>query len=137
MNIIESLKEVGEIKLTRLSDRKVRLEFIVNITCNDKIVDKLNLKLKYLLDKRDNTYIMAFPKNSFLVRLSNTYRVKMKYIHYKILFHHKYMFSRLEPGETFELYDLKFNNLITSIQISDEDWFKEWNRDKQIKEILK
>lgn len=43
----------------------------------------------------------------------------------------------LETGKYFELNGLKFNNFIKSIHISDEEWFKTWNREQQLNDLLK
>jgi hypothetical protein len=134
--IEQSIKEVGQIKLTILSSRKVRLDYTINIICNEIVIDTLKLKIRYLLDK-DGIYKMYYPKSPFLVKLSNQYRVKIKFIHYGTIWNPLYGNPLLTTDSSFELYDLKFNNFIKSIYISDENWFKTWNRDKLINNLLK
>jgi len=134
----QSINEIGGIKIVRLSERKVRLDYIAEIICQEKVIDSVKLKVRYLLDKEDGIYKMYYPKTSFLAKLSNQFRVKMKFIHYGTLFN-PYLIrsSLLQTNGTFDLEGLRFNNLIKSLYISDEVWFKEWNREKQLNELLK
>jgi hypothetical protein len=62
----------------------------------------------------------------------------MKFIHYGTLFNpYQVKSSILQTNSLFDLEGLRFNNLIKSLYISDEVWFKEWNREKQLNELLK
>ena len=133
----QSIKEVGTIKIVRLSERKVRLDYVADIICQEKVIDTVKMKVRYLLDKEDDIYKMYYPKLSFLAKMSNFFRVKMKFIHYGTLFSPYYGKILLQTNGKFELEGLKFNNLIKSLYITDEVWFKEWNRDKQLRELLK
>lgn len=133
----QSIKEVGTIKIVRLSERKVRLDYVADIICQEKVIDTVKMKVRYLLDKEDDIYKMYYPKLSFLAKMSNFFRVKMKFIHYGTLFNPHYGKILLQTNGKFELEGLKFNNLIKSLYITDEVWFKEWNRDKQLRELLK
>jgi hypothetical protein len=132
----QSIKEVGEIKLVNLSYKKVRLDYMVDIICQEITFQSIKIKVKYRLDD-DGIYKMYYP-NSFLNILSNKFRVKKGFIHYGEIWRPFFLTNNtLDTGKYFELYGLKFNNFIKSIHISDEEWFKTWNRDKQLNEILK
>jgi len=133
----QSIKEVGTIRIVKLSERKVRLDYYANIICQEKVIETVKMKVRYLLDKEDGIYKMYYPKPVFLSKLSNSFRVKIKYIHYGTLFQPMYGRPLLNTNNTFELEGLKFNNMIKSLYITDEVWYKEWNRDKQLKELLK
>lgn len=136
--IEQSIREIGVIKIVRLSGRKVRLDYMAEIICQEKVIDTVKLKVRYLLDKEENVYKMYYPKPVFLAKLSNQFRVKMKYIHYGTLFNPYWKGTTvLQTNGTFDLEGLIFNNLIKSLYITDEVWFKEWNREKQINELLK
>jgi hypothetical protein len=136
--IEQSIKEIGDIKIVRLSERKVRIDYIANIICQEKVIDKIKLKVRYLLDKEDGIYKMYYPKAAFLSKLSNKFRVKIKFIHYGTFFNpYSVRGSILQTNGTFDLDGLIFNNLIKSIYITDEAWFKEWNREKQLNNLLK
>jgi len=125
--IEQSIKEVGTIKIIKLSERKVRLDYVADIFCQEKVIDSVKMKVRYQLD--EGIYRMYYPKVGFLTKISNFFRVKMKFIHYGTLSPHS--------DDFFELDGLKFNNLIKSLYITDEIWFKEWNREKKLKELLK
>ena len=134
----QSIKEVGTIRIVKLSERKVRLDYYANIICQENVIETIKMKVRYLLDKEDDIYKMYYPKSSFLSNISNSFRVKMKYIHYGTIFN-LYKVARssiLQTNDTFDLEGLRFNNLIKSLYISDEIWFKEWNREKQLNELF-
>jgi hypothetical protein len=136
----QSIKEVGTIRIVKLSERKVRLDYYSNIICQEKVIETVKMKVRYLLDKEEGIYKMYYPKQSFLVKMSNSFRVKMKFIHYGTIFNHYgtvYGKQLLNTNDNFELDGLKFNNLIKSLYITDEVWFKEWNREKQLNELFK
>jgi len=133
----QSIKEVGTIRIVKLSERKVRLDYVADIICQEKVIDTVKMKVRYLLDKEDDIYKMYYPKLSFLAKISNSFRVKMKFIHYGTLFNTYYGNNLPQTNGKFELEGLKFNNLIKSLYITDEIWFKEWNREKQLNELLK
>lgn len=134
----QSIKEVGTIKIVKLSDKKVRLDYMGSIICQEKVIQDIKFKVRYRLDDEDGIYKMYYPKPGFLNILSNKLRVKKKSIHYGELFNPKWILTyKLDTGKSFELEGLKFNNLIKSIYISDEEWFKSWNRENQLKELLK
>ena len=133
----QSIKEVGTIKIVKLSDKKVRLDYIVDIICQEKVIQNIKIKIRYRFDK-DGVYKMFYPKPAFLNILSNKLRVKKKFIHYGEVFRPKCIGNyKLDTGKYFELDGIKFNNFIKSIHISDEDWFKTWNREKQLNDLLK
>ena len=134
----QSISEIGDINIKRLSDKKVRLDYKANVICQEKVIDTVKLKIRYLLDKEEGVYKMYYPKPVFLSKLSNQFRVKMKYIHYGTLFNPYWKRAAvLQTNGTFDLEELRFNNLIKSLYITDEVWFKEWNREKQLNELLK
>lgn len=133
----QSIKEVGTIKIVKLSERKVRLDYYANIICQEKVIETIKMKVRYLLDKEDGIYKMYYPKPVFLSKMSNSFRVKMKHIHYGTLFQPIYGKSLLNTNSSFELEGIKFNNFIKSLYISDEIWFKEWNREKKLNELFK
>lgn len=133
----QSIKEVGTIRIVKLSERKVRLDYYADIICQEKVIETVKMKVRYLFDKEDGIYKMYYPKPAFLAKMSNSFRVKVKYIHYGTIFNPIYGKQLLNTNGHFELDGLKFNNLIKSLYITDEVWYKEWNRDKQLKELLK
>lgn len=124
MNPIEGI----DIKLVELSDKKVRLDYSAPLICDENEIKKLSLKIRYRLDS-DGMYHMIYPKDAFLNSISNALRVKKKFIHYGTLF-----FGY--PRNEFEFENKKFNNLIKSVYITDDVWFKEWNRNNKLGNIL-
>lgn len=120
-----------DIKIVRLSDKKVRLHYKAPLICSENTIQIIDMKVRYRLE--NGIYKMIFPKPVFLNRISNAYRVKKKFIHYGTLFYLTYPYS----PNTFDYNGLKFDNLIKSLYIADENWFKNWNRDSKILNILK
>lgn len=117
-----------DIKIVRLSDEKVRLHYKAPLICSENIINVIDMRVRYRLS--NGVYKMIFPKPIFLNRVSNFYRVKKKFIHYGTLFYSTY------PYKTFDYNGLKFDNFIKSLYIADENWFKSWNRDSKILNIL-
>lgn len=64
----QSIKEVGEIKIINLSCKKVKLEYVVDIICQEKVFKTIKLGIRYKLDK-DGIYKMYYPNPGFLNRL--------------------------------------------------------------------
>jgi hypothetical protein len=132
----ELIKEIGQIKKVILSHRKIRLDYEVDIVCQEIVVQKIKVKVRYL--KVDDIYRMYFPKDSFLNSLSNKLRVKKNKIHWGTIWHPNAFYNNLyDTGKTFEIDEYLLNNFIKSIYISDDDWFIQWNRDRNINKILK
>lgn len=133
----QSIKEVGTIRIVKLSDKKVRLDYIGDIICQEKVIQNIKMKIRYRLEE-DGVYKMFYPKPAFLNILSNKLRVKKKFIHYGEIFNPRWVSTyKLDTNKYFELEGMKFNNFIKSIHISDEDWFKTWNRENQLNELFK
>lgn len=132
----ELIKEIGELKVIKLSERKIRLDYNVNIICQERNIKKVRLKIRYLKTE-DGIYKMYFPKTSFLNDLSNKLRVKKNKIHWGTIWQSNQLFNNLyDTGKRFELYEFKLNNFIKSIHISDDEWFIQWNRNESLNEIL-
>jgi hypothetical protein len=73
-----------------------------------------------------------------LNKLSNIFRVKKKFIHYGTIFSPSWTGTyQLGTNKEFEFEGKLFNNLIKDIYITDTNWYTEWNRDKQLNELLK
>jgi len=127
-----------KIEIVRLSDNKIRLDYIVPIVCEERDLETIKLKIRYKLDTSDGIYKMIYPKEALLIQISNRLRVKKKFIHYGENFAPTWTGPyTLGTNKYFEFKGVKFNNLIKSIHISDTKWYKTWNRDNQLNELLK
>jgi hypothetical protein len=131
----ELIKEIGEIKLIKLSERKIRLDYNVNIICQERNIKKIRLKIRYLKTE-DGIYKMYFPKISFLNNLSNKLRVKKNKIHWGAIWQSNQFNNVYDTGKNFQYDEFKLNNFIKSIHISDDEWFIQWNRNNNLNEIL-
>jgi len=132
----ESINEIG-IKWVKLADKKIRLDYDAQIICEEILIETIKLKIRYKLDS-DGIYKMIYPKPHFLNLISNRLRVKKSFIHYGELFYPTWTGRyTLGTNKHFEFEGMKFNNLIKSIYVSNTEWFKVWNREKQINELLK
>lgn len=137
MRTIEQvLEEIGEIEIVKLSEKKIRLDYTINILCQEKIVKTLKLKIRYKID--NDIYRMYYPKAGFINKLSNSLRVKKCFIHYGTIHYAFWMKKNSLPhtNQSFEYKNFKFNNLITSIHVTDENWFKNWNRNSKLNKLL-
>lgn len=136
MRTIEQvLEEIGDIEIVKLSDNKVRLDYYIDVICQESTVQTLKLKIRYKIE--DGIYRMYYPKVGFLNKLSNTLRVKKIFMHYGTIHYSFWMMNSLpNTNRNFEYKGLKFNNLITSIHITDEKWFKNWNRNNKLNTLL-
>ena len=123
----------------RLSDKKVLLYYDAPLICEEKELEIIHLRVRYKLDVSDGVYKMIYPKDHFLNLISNRMRVKKKFIHYGSIFFPSINSKSYMVGtnQSFEFDGMKFNNLIKSIYITDTDWYKVWNRDQQLNELLK
>jgi hypothetical protein len=95
--IIEELKsEDGRYKVRKLSDFKIQLEYKVPIFGvqnntqggNVRIVDTLNLKVRYQIDKNERRHSNELPvyylipfKDKFMQIVSQNWKIKKKFIH--------------------------------------------------------
>ena len=125
-----------DIKVTILSERKVRLDYTIDIICEEKIISSILIKVKYKIS--NGVYQMLYPKSNFINQLSNKLRVKKKFIHYGTIF--TPIWSNYRPTtnkSSIEIEGMLFDNLIKSLYITDTTWFITWNRDQQLKNILK
>ena len=134
---MEELKGLN-ITITKLSDRKVRLDYEAQLICEEMVIESLHLKVRYKLDLNDGIYKMIYPRSQFLNQISNRLRVKKKFIQYGTIWSPRFVSAyTVDTNKFFEIDGLKFNNLIKSIYIDDIDWYKVWNRDQQINNLLK
>lgn len=109
--------------IKKTSDKKICIKYIIPIICNNELVDEIKFRLSCRLDLDD--YKIIHPRKRFFEILSQSYGVKMKYINYSL-------------NEVNLLFENKcITNIISKINISDNEWFKKWKRDNKIKEILK
>jgi hypothetical protein len=126
-----------QIEIVKLSENKIRLDYNAPIICEENELETIKLKIRYKLDPSDGIYKMVYPKEVFLIRISNRLRVKKKFINYGDIFPPTWTGSSFGTNKHFELDGIKFNNFIKSIHISDTKWYKTWNRDNQLNELLK
>lgn len=125
-----------DIKITRLSDRKVRLDYYADIKCDNNIIERRLLKIRYKFDEETSVYKLLYPKPAFFNQLSNKLRVKKKFLNYESLFTPVWVNNGISTNKTIEIQGLLFNNIIISIYISDSIWYKNWNREERLKQIL-
>lgn len=124
-----------DIKVVRLSDNKVRLDYKAPLICAENTIKTIDLKIRYRLDK-NGVYSMIYPKPAFLDKISNAYRVKKKFIHYGSIISPYVQWRSNQLNQHIEIDGLKFDNFIKSLYITDENWYKNWNRDSKILNIL-
>ena len=129
----------GEIKIVKLSDKKIRLDYTADLlgpgngqTSGD-LIKQINLKVRYKIDSETGIYNILWPKPALMAKLSNEFRVKMKYIHCYTL-----PTPALSSTPQFlgEIGGYKISHLIQSIYITDEVWYKQWKRESKLKNIL-
>lgn len=128
------LKEL-DIKIIRLSERKVRLDYNIDIICEEKVIESKLIKVRYKISE-DGVYQMLYPKDNFVNQISNKLRVKKKFIHYGTIFTPHWSNYRPTTNKSIEIDGMMFENLIKSLYITDTTWFITWNRDQQLKNIL-
>ena len=95
--ITEELKnEDGQIRVSNLSDYKIQLECWVPILLshNDslRVIGRIKLKTRYSIDKDERrhhfelpTYNIIYPKDRFLQIISQSWKIKKKFISLLIL----------------------------------------------------
>jgi len=127
-----------QIEVIKLSENKIRLDYNAPIICEEKEIETIKVRVRYKLDASDGVYKMIYPKDHFLNLISNRMRVKKKFIHYGEIFAPTWTGTyTIGTNKHFELDGIKFNNFIKSIHISDTKWYKTWNREQQLNELLK
>ena len=111
-------------KVQKVSEKKIHITYKLPITCNGREISIITLRSRYKI----STGEMYPIKDAFFNKLSNRYGIKKKSIGVVI---HRQPYPVLIDGETYVLYRSP-----TCVTFIDDDWFKKWNRDENIKNIL-
>jgi hypothetical protein len=123
---IEVLKnEDGQIKIRKLSESKISINYEIPIFCqvNDsvRIIDKLKIKIRYKLNNDDRKNLNEFPtyhlipfKDRFVQILSQNWKIKKKFI----------IFSR--KSGIFELDKYLISGIYCGIIFNDKSWARDY-----------
>lgn len=127
---VQSIKEVGQVRVSKLSYKKIQLDYNVPI-CADGIVVTdaiINIKARYNITKGllGDRLELIFPKEKFYNSLSMRFAVKKKFIGTSCT-HSNSLKVSVDDKE------YSIDRLIKSFDIND----KVWARDFKINELFK
>lgn len=127
-------RHINDIKVVKLSAKKIRVEYNLDIisppTIKDGIpthdtINQVSFKVRYKIND-NGQYSLIYPKRAFLAKLSNYYGVKMKTILYDTM--------SSDPPLTIDGYSLLY--FISCIRMTDENWYKIWKRDSKLRSLI-
>jgi hypothetical protein len=113
-----------QLKINRLSYQKLCVHNTVEIKCGDKHIGFYDISTIYKIE--DDNYLRMTYSDRFIIKLSNIYGIKKKFIHMK-----------LENSDiTLENIDYPNTKIIYEIEFNDTNWFIKYNRDMLIRQLL-
>ena len=123
--ITEQLISDLGVKATNLSYKKIRLDYKIGLYSSNGELIENNIPITVRYRKTVNDmYSLIYPKDSFICKFTNKYKVKKKYFRY----------ATLQVPLVIDGYN--FESLIWKISIQNSDWYKVWKRDKILNSIL-
>lgn len=114
-----------QLKIKRLSYKKLSVENTVEIKCDDKHIGYYDITTRYKIHE-DFTLEIIYT-DRFIIKLSNIYGIKKKFIQ-----------IRLKSSDDITLENINYPNskLIFQVDFHDNNWFLKYNRDLKIKKLL-
>ena len=124
---VQSIKEVGQVRVSKLSYKKIQLDYDIPIHSDGEPTDmKVNIKLRYNISD-GNSLSIIYPKDKFYNSLSMRFAVEKK------LLSTLYMVpSTQKLSVSVEGVEYSIDRIIRSINIDD----KIWTRDYKLNRLL-
>ena len=118
---VQSIKEVGQVRVSKLSYKKIQLDYDIPIYSDGEPTDmKVNIKLRYNISD-GNSLSVIYPKDKFYNSLSMRFAVKKK------LLSTLYMVpSTQKLSVSVEGVEYSIDRIIRSINIDDKIWARDY-----------
>ena len=123
---VQSIKEVGQVRVSKLSYKKIQLDYNVPICADGVVVTDAIINIKARYNILGDRLELIFPKEKFYNSLSMRFAVKKKFIGTSCT-HSNSLKVSVDDKE------YSIDRLIKSFNIND----KVWSRDFKINELFK